>query len=84
MRLVGHVERIGGIRNAYNILVGKPEEKGIGVDKKIILKFIFITEIGGKGVDWIHLAQDTDQWRALGNTVMKLRVSQKVENFLTR
>jgi hypothetical protein len=24
--------------------------------------------------DWIHLAQDRDQWRALLNTVMKLRV----------
>jgi len=24
-------------------------------------------------VDWIHLAQDGDQWRALVNTVMKVR-----------
>jgi hypothetical protein len=27
-----------------------------------------------EGVEWIHLAQDRDQWRALVNTVMKLRV----------
>jgi hypothetical protein len=26
------------------------------------------------GLDWIHLAQDKDQWRALVNTVMNLRV----------
>jgi hypothetical protein len=28
-------------------------------------------------MDWIDLAQDRDQWRALGNTVMKLRGSIK-------
>jgi hypothetical protein len=26
------------------------------------------------GMDWIDLAEDMDQWRALVNTVMKLRV----------
>jgi hypothetical protein len=26
------------------------------------------------GVDWIHLAEDGDQWRALVNTVMNRRV----------
>jgi hypothetical protein len=31
-------------------------------------------EIGFGDVDWIHLAQDRDRWRALGNTVMNLRV----------
>jgi len=25
-------------------------------------------------VDWIHLAQDMVQWRAIVNTIMKLRV----------
>jgi hypothetical protein len=33
-----------------------------------------VTEIGWDGVDWIELAQDRDQWRALVNTVMNLRV----------
>jgi hypothetical protein len=31
-------------------------------------------EIGWDGVDWIDLAQDREQWRALVNTVMNLRV----------
>jgi hypothetical protein len=25
-------------------------------------------------VDWIHLAQDRDRWRALVNTAMSLRI----------
>jgi hypothetical protein len=33
-----------------------------------------LTEIGWCGVNWIHLAQDRDQWRALVSTVMNLRV----------
>jgi hypothetical protein len=31
-------------------------------------------EIGWDGMDCIDLAQDRDQWRALVNTVMNLRV----------
>jgi len=31
-------------------------------------------EIVWEGVDWMHLAQDRDQWPALVNTVMNLRV----------
>jgi hypothetical protein len=31
-------------------------------------------EIGWDGMDWIDLAQDRDQWRALVNTVMSLLV----------
>jgi hypothetical protein len=33
-----------------------------------------LREIGWVGVDWINLAQDRDQWRALVNTVMNLQV----------
>jgi hypothetical protein len=33
-----------------------------------------LREIGWDGVDWIELAQDRDQWRALVNTAMNLRV----------
>jgi hypothetical protein len=35
---------------------------------------MYLGEIGWDGRDWIELAQDRDQWRALVNTVMNLRV----------
>jgi hypothetical protein len=35
---------------------------------------IDLRKIGWDGVNWIDLAQDRDQWRALVNTVMNLRV----------
>jgi hypothetical protein len=34
-----------------------------------------LREIGWDGGDWINLAQDRDQWRALLNAVMNLRVT---------
>jgi hypothetical protein len=33
-----------------------------------------LREIGCVDMDWIDLAQDTDQWRVLVNTVTNLRV----------
>jgi hypothetical protein len=77
LRWAGHVARMGEVRNAYNILVRKPEgRRPLGRprrrwedDIKIDLR-----EIGFGDVDWIHLAQDRDRWRALVNTVMNLRV----------
>jgi hypothetical protein len=42
MRWAGHVARIGEMRNAYNLLIGKHERKShlenLGVNKKIILE----------------------------------------------
>jgi hypothetical protein len=31
-------------------------------------------EIGWRGMDWIHLAQDSDEWRTFVNTVVNLSV----------
>jgi hypothetical protein len=40
-------------------------------------------EIGWGGIDWIDLAQDRDQWRALVNTVMNFPVPYNVGKFLS-
>jgi hypothetical protein len=42
-----------------------------------------LREIGWSGMDLIELVQDKDQWRALVNTAMSLRVRQNVGNFLS-
>jgi hypothetical protein len=77
VRWAGHVARIREVRGAYNILVGRPEgrrplgrlrrrwEDNIKMD---------LREIVFGDMDWIHLAQDRDRWRALVSTVMNLRV----------
>jgi hypothetical protein len=39
--------------------------------------------MGYEDVDWIHLAHNRDQWRAVVNIVMKLRIPQMTRNFLT-
>jgi hypothetical protein len=77
MRWAEHVARIGKKRNAYRILVGKSEDNrplerprrrwvnNIKIDLRVI---------GWDGMDWIDLAQDMYQWRALVNTVINLRI----------
>jgi hypothetical protein len=68
---------MGKKRNAYRILVGKPEGKiplGKPRCRWVDNIKIDLRETGWDGVDWIDLAQDRDQWRALVNTVMNLRV----------
>jgi hypothetical protein len=65
------------MRNAYKSLVGKPEGKRpLGRPRRRWENNIKmdLREIGFGGVDWIHLAQDRNRWRALVNTVMKLWV----------
>jgi hypothetical protein len=68
---------MGEVRGAKNILVGKPEgRRPLGRPRRRREDNIKM-DIGGIGfgdVDWIHLAQDRDRWRALVNTVMSLRV----------
>jgi hypothetical protein len=41
-----------------------------------------LTEIGWDGVDWIDMAQDRDQWRALVNAVLNLQVPCNAGGFL--
>jgi hypothetical protein len=65
------------LRNACKVLVGKPEgkrpltrprrrwEENIRMD---------LSEVRWEGVDWMHLAQSRDQWRAVVNTIMNIRV----------
>jgi hypothetical protein len=58
--------------------VGKPEGKRplIRPRRKWVDHIkIDLGEIGWNGMDWIHLAQDRDQWRALVNTVINLWVA---------
>jgi hypothetical protein len=69
--------RIGEDRKVHKALVGKPEgnsplerpwrrwKDGNRMDLK---------EICWESVEWIHLAQERDRWRAVVNTVMNLRV----------
>jgi hypothetical protein len=35
---------------------------------------MYLRELRGDGIDWINLAEDRDQWRALVNTVINFRV----------
>jgi hypothetical protein len=74
MRWAGHVDRLGEKRNACGGLVGKSERKRPPKRRWEDNIKMYLREIGWSGVDWINLAQDRDQWRALVNTVMNLRV----------
>jgi hypothetical protein len=68
---------MGEKKNAYRILVGKPEgERPLEKPRRKWVDNIktYLREIRWGGMDWIDLAQDIDQWRALVNTVMNLRV----------
>jgi len=70
------------MRNAYRILVGKPEGKrphrrprrrwgdNIRMD---------IKEIRREVLDWFHLAQGKTQWRALVDTIMRFQVQERWE-----
>jgi hypothetical protein len=78
MRLAGHVVRMGEKRNAYRILVGKPEEKRpLGRPRRRLVNNIKkdLREMEWDGVDWIDLDQDRVLWWAIVNTVMNLRVT---------
>jgi hypothetical protein len=66
------------MRNAYKVLVGKPEWKTpLGRNRRRWEEgniTMDLSEMGWEGVDWMHLAHDREQWWAVVNTVMYLRV----------
>jgi hypothetical protein len=64
-------------RNAYRLLVGKPEgKKPLGRPRRRWVDNIrmVLREMGWGDVDWIGLSQDRNRWRALVNLVLNLRV----------
>jgi hypothetical protein len=68
---------MGEVRGAYNILVGMPEwRRPLGRTRRRWEDNIKmdLRETGFGDVDWNHLAQYRDRWRALVITVMNLRV----------
>jgi hypothetical protein len=68
---------MGEKRTAYRLLVGKPEGKiPLARPRRTWVDNIKmdLREVGWDGVDWTDMAQDRDQWRALVNTVLNLRV----------
>jgi hypothetical protein len=76
-RRMGHAARRGETTNAYKIMVGKSEgERQLGRSRRRWEDNIKtnLEKIVWEGADSIHLAQDTDRWRAFVNTVMNLRV----------
>jgi hypothetical protein len=64
-------------RNAYRLLVGKPERKrplGRLRHRWVDNIRMDLGEVGWGDVDWIGLAQDRHRWRGLLNWVLNLRV----------
>jgi hypothetical protein len=74
MRLAGHVAWMGrrGMHVGYWLENQRPLRRPRHRLKDNIK--MDLREIGLGGMDWIDLAQDRDQWRALVNTIMNLQV----------
>jgi hypothetical protein len=74
-------------RNAYRLLVGKPEgRRPLGRPRRRWVDNIRMAlgevgwggvgwgGVGWGGMDWVGLAQDSNRWRALVSSVLNLRV----------
>jgi hypothetical protein len=68
---------MGEKRNAYRLSLGKQGGKRpLGRPRRrwVDNTRMYLGEVGWGDVDWIDLAQDRNRWRALVNSVSKLRV----------
>ncbi|KAJ4446865.1 hypothetical protein ANN_13565 [Periplaneta americana] len=77
LRWAGHVACMGESRNAYRVLIGRPEGKRpLGRPRRRWEDNIKmdLREVGYDGRDWINLAQGRDQWRTYVRAAMNLRV----------
>jgi hypothetical protein len=70
MRLAGHVACIGEMKNAYSILgkISLIRPRHRWKDN------INLRDVECEHVDWMHLAQDRDQWWTFVNPVMNVWV----------
>ncbi|KAJ4439113.1 hypothetical protein ANN_15070 [Periplaneta americana] len=87
LRWAGHVARMGESKNAYRVLVGRPEgRRPLGRPRRKWEDNIKIDlrEVGYDGRDWINLAQDRDQWRAYVRAALNLRVEGKPQKNLNQ
>jgi hypothetical protein len=74
------VMRMGDVRNAYKILVGKLKGRITWKTWEDNIKTDLV-EIESKCVDNIDATQDRDQWWGLVNTIVNIRVPEKPRNF---
>ncbi|KAJ4439038.1 hypothetical protein ANN_14994 [Periplaneta americana] len=77
LRWAGHVAHMGEFRNAYRVLVGRPEGKRpLGRARRRWENNIKmdLREVEYDDRDWINLAQDRDRWRAYVRAAMNLLV----------
>jgi hypothetical protein len=68
---------MGENRNAYRLLVGKPEgRRPLGRPKRrwVVNIRMDLVEVGRGDVGWIGLTQDRDRWRAVVNSVLNFQV----------
>jgi hypothetical protein len=63
-KMAGHEARVGENKNAYRLLIGKPERRrplGRPVCRWVDTNKKYLGEIGWGGVGWIGLAQDMNK-----------------------